>query len=197
MARRRSAHDGNTALTPAGERLLAAASDLFFARGIRAVGVDLIAETAGTTKKTLYDCFGSKDRVVALYLERRAERWQELVRARLEARPGAPAREQVGAVFDALEEWLEGSERGCAFVNAYAELGATDHPALSVVRAEKGWMRRLFTSLVADEVDDPDEVASWLHLAYEGAVVARTAGGDPVAVEHGRRAAMLLLDCPA
>ena len=70
-------------LTPAGHRLLDAASALFYARGIRAVGVDLIAEEAGTTKKTLYDCFGSKDALVALYLRRRAMRWQEFLRSRL------------------------------------------------------------------------------------------------------------------
>ena len=62
-------------LTPAGERLLEAASTLFYRRGIRAVGVDLIAETAGTTKKTLYDRFGSKDELVARYLRRRSQTW--------------------------------------------------------------------------------------------------------------------------
>ncbi len=67
------------ALTPAGERLLDAASELFYRRGIRAVGVDLVAETAGTTKKTLYDRFGSKDELVALYLRRRARRWQSFL----------------------------------------------------------------------------------------------------------------------
>ncbi len=69
-------------LTRAGHRLLDAASALFYARGIRAVGVDLIADEAGTTKKTLYDCFGSKDALVALYLRRRAIRWQEFLRSR-------------------------------------------------------------------------------------------------------------------
>src|SRR4051794_29516551 len=64
-------------MTEAGARLLDAASDLFYRRGVRAVGVDLIAETAGTTKKTLYDRFGSKDALVALYLLRRAHRWRE------------------------------------------------------------------------------------------------------------------------
>ena len=52
---------------------------MFYSRGIRAVGVDLIADRAGTTKKTLYDRFGSKDALVALYLRRRARRWQEYV----------------------------------------------------------------------------------------------------------------------
>ncbi|MGH3368001.1 MAG: helix-turn-helix domain-containing protein, partial [Nocardioidaceae bacterium] len=67
--------DGAQPLTPAGERLVEAASELFYRRGIRAVGVDLIAEVAGTTKKTLYDRFGSKDGLVVLYLQRRQHRW--------------------------------------------------------------------------------------------------------------------------
>ena len=71
------------AMTKAGTRLLEAASDLFYDRGVRAVGVDLIAESAGTTKKTLYDSFGSKDALVALYLLRRAHRWREHLLARL------------------------------------------------------------------------------------------------------------------
>ena len=58
-------------LTPAGERILAAASTLFYEQGIRTVGVDTIAAAADVTKKTLYDRFGSKDRLIAAYLDRR------------------------------------------------------------------------------------------------------------------------------
>jgi AcrR family transcriptional regulator len=177
-------------LTPAGERLLAAASELFYRRGIRAVGVDLVAEVAGTTKKTLYDRFGSKDELVALYLRRRARRWQEFLFARLDRPPG-PAR--VLAVFDALDEWLRDQDRGCAFVNAHAEVGGTAHPAVPVIRAEKAWMRSLFVDLV-DEAGLPgEEVGSPLHLLYEGATVAHTAGARPDAVAIARLAAARLL----
>src|SRR6476659_2096112 len=97
------------ALTEAGSRLLEAASDLFYDRGVRAVGVDLIAETAGTTKKTLYDRFGSKDALVALYLLRRAHRWREYLLARLAETGrggGADGEAQVLLVFEALEAWM-------------------------------------------------------------------------------------------
>jgi len=133
-------------LTPAGHRLLDAASALFYGRGIRAVGVDLIAEEAGTTKKTLYDCFGSKDALVALYLRRRAIRWQEFLRSRLDD-PAGDAGDRLRRVFDALEEWHESGERGCAFVNAYAEVGSANDPAVAVIRAEKQWMHDLFLRL--------------------------------------------------
>src|SRR5829696_8002052 len=55
------------------ERILAAASDLFYRLGIRAVGVEAIAEAAQTNKMTLYRHFGSKDELIAAYLQRLAD----------------------------------------------------------------------------------------------------------------------------
>lgn len=180
-------------MTPVGERLAETAGRLFYAHGIRAVGVELIAEQAGTTKKTLYDRFGSKDALVALYLRRRAERWQHVVLDRLAAHP-EPGAARVVSVFDALDGWLSEQWRGCAFVNAYAEIGGTDHPGLPVVRAEKEWMRRLFVALLEEAgYDDADRLGAQLHLLYEGAVVMLTAGDDPAAVARARAAADRLL----
>ena len=189
------------AMTEAGTRLLDAASDLFYLRGVRAVGVDLIAETAGTTKKTLYDRFGSKDALVALYLLRRAHRWREHLLSRLadagvtdtDSPPeegGVTAgrdrhrRERVVLlVFDALQTWMGTQRRGCAFVNAYAELGDSGHPAVPVIRAEKAWMRTLFDTLTGDL-----DVGAHVHLIYEGTLVVLTAGADPEAAAEARRA---------
>ena len=53
---------------PPRERILAVAADLFYRHGIRAVGVEAIAEAAGTNKMTLYRHFASKDDLVAEYL---------------------------------------------------------------------------------------------------------------------------------
>src|SRR5215213_1464511 len=75
---------------PPRERILAAASDLFYRYGIRAVGVEAIAEAAGTNKMTLYRHFASKDELVAEYLRRLAADagsfWDELEAAH----PGDP-----------------------------------------------------------------------------------------------------------
>lgn len=177
------------AMTRAGTRLLDAASDLFSLRGVRAVGVDLIAETAGTTKKTLYDRFGSKDALVALYLLRRAHRWREHLLARLgDAGVDAGVTGPVLVVFDALETWMGTQRRGCAFVNAYAELGDGEHPAVPVIRAEKAWMRHLFDTLTGDP-----SLGAHLHLLYEGTLVVLTAGGDPRAAAEARRCVGVVL----
>jgi len=183
-------------LTPAGERLVEAASDLFYNRGIRAVGVDLIAEVAGTTKKTLYDRFGSKDGLVVLYLRRRQDRWREFVTRHLaeppsDAEPAHPALR----VLDALELWMAEQHRGCAFVNAYAELGGTDHPGVEVIRMEKQWTHDLYLRLCEESgLPDPAETAAGLHLVHEGVLVVTTAGARPDAFAQGRRAAGRLVE---
>jgi hypothetical protein len=53
-------------------------------------------------------------------------------------------------VFDTLTRWSSGQDRGCAFGNAYAEVGGSDHPAVAAIRAEKAWMRARFTELVTE-----------------------------------------------
>src|SRR5258708_25479135 len=71
---------------PPRARILAAAGELFYREGIRAVGVEAIAEAAGTNKMTLYRHFASKDDLVAEYLRERARRadaaWDRLAAPR-------------------------------------------------------------------------------------------------------------------
>jgi AcrR family transcriptional regulator len=194
----------HTRLTPAGHRLLDAASQLFYEHGIHAVGVDAIAETAGTTKKTLYDRFGSKNALVALYLQRRADRWQRFVMDYLAERPGtvdndgagAAATRSVLAVLDALAEWNATLTRGCAFINAYAEIGGAGHPGEAVIRAEKKWTCELYARLLREAgVDDAisAELGIQLAMLQEGALTMWTAGGVPDAIDHARVAARHLL----
>ena len=181
--------------TPAGARILDTASSLFYERGIRAVGVDLIADEAGTTKKTLYDRFGSKDELVAAYLTRRAARWIDFLTDHLDRHAPEPGSKRVLAVLDALEERMRVQDRGCAFVNAYAELGGTDHPGNAVIREDKHYMRALFVRLVDEAgIADAEAVGAYLHLLYEGAIVARTAGGIDSAYAEARAAMTRLLD---
>jgi len=62
---------------PPRARILAAAADLFYRHGIRAVGVDAIAEAAGTNKMTLYRHFSSKDALIAEYLRQKFDKANE------------------------------------------------------------------------------------------------------------------------
>src|SRR4029079_17421881 len=119
---------------------------------------------AGTTKKTIYDRFGSKGGLVVAYLEARARRWQAHVTDHLAEVDGTAADRAV-AVLDALESWLEAAERGCGFVNAYAELSSSSESATALVRAEKQWMRDLYGRLLAEGgVEDDGSLARQLAL---------------------------------
>jgi len=174
-------------LTPAARRILDAASDLYYSRGITSVGMDLVAEEAGTTKKTIYDRFGSKDGLVVAYLEARARRWQAHVTEHLAGVDGG-APDRAVAVLDALESWLEAAERGCGFVNAYAELSTRSERAIVVVRAEKQWMRDLYGRVLAEAgVEDDGSLARQLALVHEGAIIESTAGGSAYALDDARR----------
>jgi AcrR family transcriptional regulator len=181
-------------LTPAGERILAAASTLFYEQGIRTVGVDTIAETAGVTKKTLYDRFGSKDKLIAAYLDRRNRVWQAFLDEQLAARaPGTPE-EVILALFSALTDWIAGSRKGCGFINASVELAAPDHPAMPVIVGQKQWMRSEFKAQASlAGLADPDELADRLLLLHEGALVSFRVAAMEHAPEVAYRAAADLL----
>src|SRR4030088_1140443 len=114
---------------PPRARLLAAAGELFYHHGIRAVGVEAIAEAAGTNKMTLYRHFPSKDELVAEYLRQEAHKadayWDQLEAAH----PGDPLA-QIRAWVKAMAAHVaDCKERGCALANAAVELPDKDHPA--------------------------------------------------------------------
>lgn len=181
-------YDENT-LTPAARRILDTAAELFYTRGIHAVGVDTIAAESGVTKRTLYDRFGSKDGLLVTYLERRDHHWRELIGARLAARTDPVDR--VLVPFDVLPEWLPDNSRGCSFINAFAELPEPDHPGRKVIVAEKQWLRDLFDELLAAAgVAAHEKVALQLLSLHEGAIVGYSIIGAtdaPVAVGAAAR----------
>ncbi|MEV0600467.1 TetR/AcrR family transcriptional regulator [Streptomyces sp. NPDC050315] len=181
-------------MTPGARRVRDAAARLFYERGIHAVGVDLIAAEAGVTKKTLYDRFGAKDRIVVEYLADRDERWRAFLDDRLEAAPAEPAA-RILAVFDASRDWAgEHGGRGCSMINAHAEITDPAHPAYPVMVGQKAWMLGLFTRL-AREIDPGrgEERGRTLMLLHEGALVTHGMGVFPDTLEHARRQAETLL----
>src|ERR1700674_1007967 len=122
------------------ERLLAAASELFYAEGVHTVGIDRVIERAGVAKASLYNTYGSKDELVRAYLESRHARTAERITRYLE-RYTTP-RDRLLGVFEAQGElFAEPGFRGCAFTSASAE-----SPGELVERAAdeyRGWVRTL------------------------------------------------------
>ena len=180
--------------TPTAERILRVASDLFYTRGIRAVGVDTIAEQAGTTKKTLYDRFGSKDRLVAAYLEARDGRWRVFLEDHLSEADPDPER-QLLAIFEATEIWQQRhARRGCSVINAGAELVDPDHPARRLLAPQKIWLRDRFRDLAdAADLRDPEALADQLLLVHEGTLVALSVADLDTTTDAARAAVRTLI----
>ena len=162
------------------ERIIESARDLFRKHGIRGVGVDAIAEAAGTNKMTLYRHFASKDELVAEYLRTLAQQ-SETIWDRLAAAHPGNARAQLRAWLKEMAEHVEASdERGCALANAAIELPEKDHPARRVIEQCKCAQRERLISLCrAAGLSDPELLADELFLILEGArVTAQSMGPE-------------------
>jgi AcrR family transcriptional regulator len=161
-------------------RILAVARELFYHRGIHAVGVDAIAEAAGTNKMTLYRHFSSKDELVAACLREFAAEIDTEWDAIAAAHRGDPKGE-LAAWLQHIGQWfIRESGRGCALANAAIELPDQDHPARLVIREHKTAVRERLARLCRDAgLRDPEAVASQVFLVCEGArVAAQSLGSD-------------------
>src|SRR6476469_8881009 len=130
------------------QRILDTAFRLFYARGLRAVGVDTIIAESGVAKATFYKHFPAKDDLVLAYLDRVDGVWTGQLHAAAEAAGPDPADQLVG-LFDALSTACRrDGYRGCAFINAAAEAtpGSPVHDrTLAHKAAVRAWVRELAT----------------------------------------------------
>ncbi len=174
------------------ERLLQAASELFYAEGIQSVGIDRVIERAGVAKASLYSTFGSKEQLVGAYLD--ARHAQVLGRLRAAVDAGEDPVERILAVFDAQAQLFGRPDyHGCAFVAATAEApagGRVDEAAESY----RGDIRALFTELAAAAgAQDPTLLASQLQLIYDGGGLAAKLDRDAAVAGPARMAAAALI----
>jgi AcrR family transcriptional regulator len=155
------------------ERILAAARELLFCHGIRAVGVDAIAEAAGTNKMTLYRHFASKDELVAECLRQLAAEKDAAWDALSAAHPGDPQGE-LQAWLGLVDQYLMKLEkRGCALANAAVELPDKDHPARRIIEQSKTKHRERLSRLCRDAgLAEPERLADEIFLLIEGARIS-------------------------
>jgi AcrR family transcriptional regulator len=176
------------------ERLLTAANELFYAEGVRTVGIDRIIDRAGVAKASLYNLFGSKEELVAAYLASRHERTAGRITEAIESVDDP--REKIHAVFDDQAQQYEQPDfNGCAFISACAEA-----PSQGLVEQAadefRSWIREMFTELSKKAgASDPENLGRQLHLIYDGAGLAgRMDHHDPAIAPSAQGAVQTLLD---
>jgi AcrR family transcriptional regulator len=163
---------------PPRDRIIAAARDLFYRHGIRAVGVDAIAEAAGTNKMTLYRHFDSKDALVAEYLRRLAVEKHDVWSALEAAHPGNPRAQLEAWLVEAARNVSDPTSRGCALANAAVELPEKGHPARCVIEQCKQDGRGELAALCRKAgAQKPELLADQLFMLLEGALVCTQSTG--------------------
>ena len=175
------------------QRVLDTAFRLFYAHGIRAVGVDRIIAESGVAKATFYKHFPAKDELVVAYLDRVDEVWSGQLHAAAEAAGPHPGDRLVG-LFDALgSACRRDGYRGCAFINAAAE-SAPGTPVHDRTVAHKNdvlaWVRGL---AVEAGVAAPAGLARSLTLLLDGGLASGALDADPDAAARAKQAAALLV----
>ncbi|MDB5312542.1 MAG: transcriptional regulator [Gemmataceae bacterium] len=175
------------------ERLVETADRLFYADGIRAVGIDRVIAEAGVAKATLYAHFPSKDDLILAVLRHREEVVTAFF-AEATARHRKRLKDPLRGFFAALKEWFQSPGfRGCAFQNAAVELADPDHPGTVFVRGLKKRFHEWLAGLVGEAIGPAGEtIAPAVAVLVEGAIVTALIDRSPASADVARDAALRL-----
>ena len=164
------------------DRIFETASDLFYRHGIRAVGVDSIAQEAGTNKMSFYRAFPSKDDLVAEYLRDQERGYFEWWDETIAPFAGDP-RKQLEALFEAYLDLARfkakadcgcKTSRGCALGNAAVEIPEGNEMLGGIVHAYKNEIRKRLRKLSREVgARDPEQLGDALMLLMEGGYYTR------------------------
>jgi len=174
------------------QRLLDAATGLFYREGIHSVGVDRIIETAGVTRATMYKQFAGKEGLVLAYLQGEDEGLRGLFAQATQASDDPAV--LLDLVVDGIAQDIrERHTRGCPFINAAAEY-PDQGPVRDLIAVHREWFRETLRQLAEGaRLRDPDAVAASLVLLRDAALVGGYLDGqDRVAPAFARTARDLI-----
>lgn len=122
------------------ERILEAASRLFYENGYNQTGINQIIAEAEVAKASMYQHFRSKEDIAVAYLQRRHQNWIGSLMDFISDRD--TPREKIIGSFDYLVHWLmEVDFRGCGFQNIITDLPAEQQKIKDQVRLHKDDLR--------------------------------------------------------
>ncbi len=175
------------------QRILDAATELFYREGINATGVERLATESSVSKRTLYQHFPSKSAVVEAYLRGVEQRVATPLQPAADAAGHTP-RERLLALFE-ISRPPQGPLRGCPFHNAAVEAAGTMPEVQSIVRATKRNFIAAVTELARQAgAADPPALGNQLAVLYEGAGALATSLDDRSPWAQARAAAATLID---
>ncbi|MEU4341513.1 helix-turn-helix domain-containing protein [Nocardia sp. NPDC023852] len=173
------------------QRILKAATELFYNEGINATGVELIATTASVSKRTLYQHFPSKTALVEEYLRMLRQAAGDITDT--PPKSDSNPRSRLLALFDSPDT-ADAAMRGCPFHNAAVEAAEAMPGVQDIVHAHKrNYIAGLIELARQAGAADPQLLGDQLAVLYEGAAALSTSLDDPAPWTHARRAAEALI----
>ena len=177
------------------QRIVETAERLFYAEGVRAVGIDRIIAEAEVAKMTLYNHFPSKDDLILAVLQYREAQVDEMFAKSIE-RHVRRGMDKLVAFFAALKDWFKSSGfRGCSFINARVELADADHPASKFSACHKERFHEMLKGIVSETAGEKaaESLAPAISLIVEGAIVTAVMEQSAKPADVARDAAMALV----
>ena len=176
------------------QRIVETAERLFYAEGIRSVGIDRIIAEAEVAKMTLYNHFASKDDLILAVLHYREEKFGGMFERWME-RHVKKGTDRLEAFFAALKNWFESPGfRGCAFINAVVELADARHPASQFSAEHKERFHQMIREIITETGGTKAaSVAPAIALMVEGAIVTAVMEQTSVPADVAKVAAMTLV----
>ena len=156
------------------QRLLDTAEQLFYAEGVRAVGIDRIIAEADVAKTTLYSHFNSKDDLILAVLEKREADVDNMFERSIQ-KSVQRGSTRIEGFFTALKKWFQESRfRGCSFINAAVELADSQHPASQFSSSHKQRFHTRIEEIIAEDFNSAvaKTVAPAISLLVEGAIIS-------------------------
>lgn len=178
------------------QRIIETAEALFYAEGVRAVGIDRIIAEAGVAKMTLYNHFPSKDDLILAVLQYREVKFDTMFEKGV-AKHLKAKKQPVDAFFAALKDWFKSPGfRGCMFINSCVELADVNHAAFQFAAQHKQRFHQRLQQSIENQTDatKAKQLTPAIALLVEGAIVGAVMNQNPAAADHARSAAQLLLN---
>lgn len=176
------------------QRIVETAERLFYADGMRAVGIDRIIAEAEVAKMSLYNHFPSKDDLILAVLQFREQKFDGMFE-KLMDRHVSKGKDRLEAFFAALKDWFQSPGfRGCMFINSCVELADAKHPASKFSAEHKERFQALITSIISETAGDKAaSVAPAISLLVEGAIVTAVMEQSSTPADVALEAALALL----
>ena len=178
------------------ERIIEAASDLFYFNGYNQTGINEILKVSGASKDSMYRHFGSKEDIAVTYLKERHITWVGDLLSYTESKK--TNKEKLIGSFDYLNNWLVNVEfRGCSFQNIFSDLPLDQQKIKDQVVLHKNELRVLIHNLLKDDRNlSKEEVSSLgdqILVLMEGAIILSQIQKDSWPITAAKKTCIKLL----